>query len=106
VTSYVRLNRVLACIVALLNALQEDWTPVSQCVFRVLDEHPRSLHLVRFGLECLGALAPGLSDPAAVLHQLLGHDPVQALCRERADYVRHQFELVKSALQTRMVRLY
>ncbi len=84
-------------------ALQDDGALVSHCVFRVLDAHPTSLRLVRSGLECLGALAPGLSDPAAVLHQLLGHDPVQALCRRRVHDLQLSLLLATSALQTRMV---
>ena len=84
-------------------ALQDDGALVSHCVFRVLDAHPTSLHLVRSGLECLGALAPGLSDPAAVLHQLLGHDPAEALCRDGARDLVLPLLLATSALQTRMV---
>jgi hypothetical protein len=83
--------------------LQEEWALVSHCVFRVLEAHPTSLHLVRFGLECVRALAPGLSDPAAVLHQLLGHDPVQALCRQMVHDLQLPLVLATSALQMRMV---
>jgi hypothetical protein len=84
-------------------ALQDDGALVSHCVFRVLDAHPTSLRLVRSGLECLGALAPGLSDPAAVLHQLLEHDPSEALCRDGARDLVLPLLLATSALQTRMV---
>ncbi len=82
---------------------QGDGALASQCVFRVLDAHPRSLNLVRSGLECLRVLALGLSDPAAVLHQLLEHDPVQALGRDRVRGPRQQLMHVISALQTRIV---
>jgi hypothetical protein len=97
--------RVLVFVWALLDEVQEDWAPVLQCVFRVLDAHPTSLELAGSGLECLTALAPGLSEPAAVLHQLLRHEPVQALCRQRAPGrgLRHQLVLATSALQARMV---
>ncbi len=73
-----------------------------QCVFRVLDAHPASRYLVHSGLECLRAMAPGLSDPASAL-QLLGDSPVQALCRRRAPDRLPQLMQVTSALQTRMV---
>jgi hypothetical protein len=93
----------LVCVGVFRAALQEDWTPFSQGVFRVLDAHPRSLYLAFFGLECVRALAPGLSDPAAVLHQLLGHGPLQALCRERVHDLQLPLVLATSALQTRKV---
>ncbi len=93
----------MVCVGVVRDALQEDWTPVSQCVFRVLDAHPRSRNLAYSGLECVRALAPGLSDPAALLHQLLGHDALQALCRERVRDLQLPLALATSALQTRMV---
>ena len=77
-----------------------------QCVFRVLDVHPTSPELAGSGLECLTALAPGLSEPAAVVHQLLRHEPVQALCRQRAHDLQHQLVLATSALQMRIVSIY
>jgi hypothetical protein len=65
------------------------------------------LELAGSGLECLTALAPGLSEPAAVLHQLLRHETVQALCRQRAPGrgLQHQLVLATSALQARMVSI-